>query len=937
MIVPRPVDSGGDRTSHDCELLTESGLLDEAGYRQRAGLPSTADAAAHYLNRGWLLGLEPCEGFEGQFLLPYYQSAGLTGPPALTWLELSIMPGRRVPSSRAEAESMADRFRSSPFFDAAEYARRLPTGLDPAVHYVVVGEVLGWPPSSQFDPAYYLDRYGDVARALMSPLDHFNRAGRLEGRRPLPAVARLQFPALPDRSKRTVVVTVHEASLTGAPVVSWNIARQLAESYHVVTVLLLGGVLEKQFVAVSSATVGPLTWEEWSSFEMSRLARRLVDKYDPVYAVANSVESHLLVPALARLGVPSVALVHEFAAYTRPVERMRDVFDWATHVVFPARAVAQSAFASFPSLERRRGVHLLPQGRVDIPPIRDDDGQSHDNEGSDVARLVRPASALDSFVVLGAGTIHIRKGVDLFLATAAAARRLAPDVKFRFVWIGDGYDPVADSGYSTYLAEQIARSDLADVVSLLDHTEYLNQAFANADVFFMCSRLDPQPNVSIEAMMLGLPTVCFAGASGTAEVLAADPQTSSLVVPDLDAHGAAEVICRLAASRGARSDLAEDVKRVASKAYDMPAYVRQVDAWGREARAALRTEDLATLVDTCAVDPDLAVPRDVIPPGEFGLERHVLQQWSVVRTSVDQVSNPHFRRPCAGFHPQLYAQAHADACVRDGIHPLAHWLRAGRPGGPWSRRVFSPLETFTPPPERFRVALHGHFYHVDAARELATRLSRNAVRCDLFLTTDTDVKAHHLRTTFAGTRGALDVRVTPNCGRDIGPFLTGLEKEIRSGGYDIFGHVHGKQSHDARMGHEWREFLWDNLVGGTFPMIDVIASAFEHHRELGLIIAEDPHLVGWDANRPIAEPLAVRMGMPLPLDDFFDFPLGNMFWVRPKAVEALLDLRLEWSDYPDEPVAYDGTLLHALERLVPLATRRAALDVGGVRAPGTTW
>jgi hypothetical protein len=75
----------------------------------------------------------------------------------------------------------------------------------------------------------------------------------------------------------------------------------------------------------------------------------------------------MLVPALARLGVPSVALVHEFAAYIRPVDRMRDVFDWATHVVFPARVVAQSSFAAFPSLERRRGIHVLPQGRVDIP------------------------------------------------------------------------------------------------------------------------------------------------------------------------------------------------------------------------------------------------------------------------------------------------------------------------------------------------------------------------------------------------------------------------------------------------------------------------------------------------------------------------------------------------------------------------------------------
>jgi len=937
MIFPAFTGSSATRPADDRDLLTISGLLDEAGYKRRAGLLETADAAAHYLDTGWSRGLEPCDGFEGQFLLPYYSSAGRLGAPALTWLELSVLPGRRAPVNRTEAELLARQIRSSPLFDAETYAKRIPADLDPAIHYVVVGELLGWPPSSQFDPVFYLDRYVEVAQRLMSPLDHFIRAGRSERRRPLPAVARLQFPALPDRRKRTIVVTAHDASLTGAPVVSWNIVRWLAASYHVVTVLMHGGVLERPFVAVSGATVGPLIYEEWHPAEMSRLARRLVDEYDPMYAIANSVETHLLVPALARLGVPSVALVHEFASYTRPVERMRDVFDWATHVVFPAHVVAQSSFAAFPSLERRRGVHVLPQGRVEIPAARPQDSEQHDMGESDSVRLVRPENARDSFVVLGAGTVHIRKGVDLFLATAAAARHLAPHVSFRFVWIGGCYDPIGDSGYSAYLAEQLSRSDLTGTVSLLGHTEHLDQAFASADLFFLCSRLDPQPNVGIEAMMRGLPTVCFAGACGTAEVLAADPRTSALVVPYMDAHGAADVICRVASSRETRLTLSDDVRRVALNAYDMPSYIGQVDAWGREAKAALREEDLATLAEPGALDPDLALPRETIPPADFGLERHVLHQWAVVRTSGDQVSNPQFRRPCAGFHPQLYARAYPDACVKDGVHPLAHWVRAGRPAGPWSRQVFSPLDGFGPPSQGLRVALHAHFYHPLTARDLAVRLARNTVRCDVFLTTDTDAKADDLRAAFAGYHGAVDIRLTPNRGRDVGPFLTELENEIKNGGYDIFGHVHGKQSHDAQMGNLWREFLWDNLVGGTYSMLDLIAAAFDRQRDLGLIMAEDPHLVGWDANRPTAEALAVRIGIPLPLEDFFDFPLGNMFWARPKALQPLLNLGLQWSDYPDEPVAYDGTLLHALERIVPLVIRHAGLNIAGVRAPGTTW
>jgi lipopolysaccharide biosynthesis protein len=182
--------------------------------------------------------------------------------------------------------------------------------------------------------------------------------------------------------------------------------------------------------------------------------------------------------------------------------------------------------------------------------------------------------------------------------------------------------------------------------------------------------------------------------------------------------------------------------------------------------------------------------------------------------------------------------------------------------------------------------------------------------------------------------------VMANRGRDIGPLLTGLAREIDSGRYDVFGHVHGKQRPwlGQPTASSWRDFLWENLIGGAWPMLDLAVAAFAAHPDLGLLMAEDPHLVGWDRNRAIAEALHTRMGADAgTLDDFFDFPVGNMFWARPAALRPLLDLGLRWEDYPAEPVGYDGTLLHALERLTPYAARLAALRVGGLRAPGTTW
>jgi lipopolysaccharide biosynthesis protein len=253
--------------------------------------------------------------------------------------------------------------------------------------------------------------------------------------------------------------------------------------------------------------------------------------------------------------------------------------------------------------------------------------------------------------------------------------------------------------------------------------------------------------------------------------------------------------------------------------------------------------------------------------------------------------------------------------------------------------VFSPLDTLPHASAAVRVALHAHFYYVPNARDLAVRLASNDTRCDLFLSTDTNAKATDLRSVFARHNGRVEIRIMPNRGRDIGPFLTGFAHEIASGRYDVFGHIHGKQSLnvDETMGNMWRAFLWENLIGGEHAMLDLVVAAFATQPDLGLMMAEDPHLVGWDKNRAIAEALATRMGTATPLDDFFDFPLGNMFWARPSALQPLLHLGLAWEDYPTEPVANDGTLLHALERLVPYAARCAGLRIGGVRAPGTTW
>ncbi|EKD69921.1 MAG: glycosyl transferase, group 1, partial [uncultured bacterium] len=91
---------------------------------------------------------------------------------------------------------------------------------------------------------------------------------------------------------------------------------------------------------------------------------------------------------------------------------------------------------------------------------------------------------------------------------------------------------------------------------------------------------------------------------------------------------------------------------------------------------------------------------------------------------------------------------------------------------------------------------------------------------------------------------------------------------------------------------------------------------------LGIVYPDDPHLMGWTENKPAADKLALRLDMNNLPDGNFSFPIGNMFWVRPKAIQPLFDLKFTWDSYPVEPLPGDGTLLHALERISPLVVEK---------------
>jgi hypothetical protein len=350
-------------------------------------------------------------------------------------------------------------------------------------------------------------------------------------------------------------------------------------------------------------------------------------------------------------------------------------------------------------------------------------------------------------------------------------------------------------------------------------------------------------------------------------------------------------------------------------------------------------EDLATLRDDPLFDPSLSLPLEWTRTGAIVA---FLQEWTAHESKLPSAALV-LRRPCPGFHPQIYAHAHAGAYDTTVINPLAHFIRSGRPDGPWRHDVITPASA-PRAPEHHNVpsaALHAHFHYPELAADLVRRIPPRGARCDLLLSTDEAGKVEILRAAASGySRGEVKIRMVPNRGRDIGAFLTGFGDDI-VGRYEIIGHVHGKRSlHggglDPFFGERWREFLWQNLIGGRDRSMDIVLARLADDEKLGLVFPEDPYLHGWDGNAAAAGNLAARMGMTEPLPPYFDFPTGTMFWARTAALKPLFALGLEWEDYPREPAPNDGTILNAIERLLPFAARHGGYRFATTHVPGVT-
>jgi lipopolysaccharide biosynthesis protein len=281
-----------------------------------------------------------------------------------------------------------------------------------------------------------------------------------------------------------------------------------------------------------------------------------------------------------------------------------------------------------------------------------------------------------------------------------------------------------------------------------------------------------------------------------------------------------------------------------------------------------------------------------------------------------------------------------------GIRGLVHCLRkAADPSLPHVTPVEAPVSSIPFRPyylnpyyqidaadrdARPSVALHAHLYFEDLADQLGQYLRNVPCPIDLYVSVgqsgDCDGMARRFLPLLRAGSKVIVERV-PNRGRDIAPLIVQFGERLLD--YEIVGHIHSKKSLHSNTLKGWLRDCMDLLFGQPGSDGRELVQIFKLLAEGNKVVYPEGTLSltlersGWSDNYGIAAEL-LKKYTHYRIEDFpvIEFPQGTMFWARSDKLVDFLKLPLDWNDFPEEPIPHDGTIAHALERMILLMTTR---------------
>lgn len=364
----------------------------------------------------------------------------------------------------------------------------------------------------------------------------------------------------------------HDASLTGAPKSLLLIIENICKKYNepISIILKEGGPLEEEYLKLGKVFI----WEKKWYYEkniFTRLKNRLLNnnkrnqniilkylyKNKPKVIFNNTVVNGVILEKLSQFNTPVISRIPELETvmkiYQVRFNSTNKVLKYSSNFITPSLSGKNNLIDNFniasEKIEVAYGTILKKTNHTIV------------NNKVELNKIGIPK---DSFVVGACGGLGWRKGSDLFLKVA---KHLSEFEKIVFVWIG------VDETQASYLefVYEIKKLNLQYKIFTVPYEKDIHKYYQLMDVFLMTSREDPFPLVNLEAMVNGIPVICFKDSGGSEELVDA---SSGFVVPYADTEKMAQKVKDIFSQPKLKDKLSKGAlkrsdKFISNKAFDV--------------------------------------------------------------------------------------------------------------------------------------------------------------------------------------------------------------------------------------------------------------------------------------------------------------------------------------------------------------------------------
>lgn len=235
-----------------------------------------------------------------------------------------------------------------------------------------------------------------------------------------------------------------------------------------------------------------------------------------------------------------------------------------------------------------------------------------------------------------------------------------------------------------------------------------------------------------------------------------------------------------------------------------------------------------------------------------------------------------------------------------------------------------------------KIAVFVHLYYEEMIALFSHYLDEIPDYIDVYISTSKEIVYNLCRKCVK--RDVVYIK-SENRGRDVAALLVEIKPYTVL--YDYFCFVHDKREKDEiykDMTIKWTNGLWNNMLYDANYINNVIAT-FEENEKLGLLLPPLPFhplnnqllFNSWGQNYCNTVKLAKKIGLIMPIkpEDRI-LSLGTMFWAKKDALKKLFDFPWKYSDFQSEPLPNDGTISHAIERILSFVAEDAGYSVAYV-------